>query len=235
MAGLTTTGVPPAPGVTVGVAGVELCCPDDRYCYLNTEWEAQCCPRGTSCPDSPCAETEYYCNKTIQAEGGGGLTQKTDCCKRQCDDATQFRCPDELGGGCCDVGDDCTISEGENACRVNTPSSPPETGGDTAKKLKIGLSVGLVALVGGLGGICFYQWRRRRRAQRRRVDRSAEGWPGKPELPGDGAVPPRHELPEDTLHELPGEGATPELPEALEGRPHELPGSSVPGQPRGNG
>ena len=156
-----------------------------------------------------------------------------------------------MGGGCCPVDTECTIDNGAPGCYPETtPSSLPETrlpetSGNTAKKLKVGLSVGLVALVGCLGGICFYLWRRRRRARARaqQVDRSAsaDGWPfNKPELPGDGAgasasaVPPRYELPEDTLRELPGEGMTPELPEALDGRPHELPDSSVTGQSRGN-
>lgn len=220
-----------------------MCCQEDRYCFLTTEWEVKCCAEGTTCPYSPCAETEYYCNKTFTAEDGSP-TQRTGCCARNCGSATNYTaCSVGMGGGCCPVDTECTIYNGAPGCYPEnpTPSSVPETGGNTEKKLKIGLSVGLVALVGCLGGICFYLWRRRRRARARaqQVDRSAsaDGWPfNKPELPGDGAsaVPPRYELPEDTLRELPGEGMTPELPEALDGRPHELPDSSVTGQSRGN-
>lgn len=241
-------------GVVFGDAGSDVCCPDDRYCYIGTDWAVKCCGKGSICPNSPCAETQYYCNKTVVAEDGS-LTYKADCCLRQCDQSTQFRCPDSLGGGCCDVGNECTIATGANACLVTataTTKPPSTTNGttsttrvettstssdfpdnshltvdDSTRKLKIGLSVGLVSFVGLLCALGIFLLRKRRNAQR--THGNDDIWFKKPELPGDDANPPVLELPEDTLRELPAEVITPELSETVEGRPHELPDSSVKG------
>lgn len=109
-------------GVVFGDAGSDVCCPDDRHCYIGTDWAVKCCGKGSICPNSPCAETQYYCNKTVVAEDGS-LTYKADCCLRQCDQSTQFRCPDSLGGGCCDVGNECTIATGATHFESIYPSS----------------------------------------------------------------------------------------------------------------
>ncbi|KAI0813238.1 hypothetical protein GGR55DRAFT_564712 [Xylaria sp. FL0064] len=40
------------------------CCANDRYCYINENWEAQCCSLGVKCRDSKCGADELYCNTT---------------------------------------------------------------------------------------------------------------------------------------------------------------------------
>ncbi|KAI1353606.1 hypothetical protein F5Y01DRAFT_56472 [Xylaria sp. FL0043] len=41
-----------------------MCCANDRYCYINENWQARCCSLGVKCRDSKCGADELYCNTT---------------------------------------------------------------------------------------------------------------------------------------------------------------------------
>ncbi|KAH8161546.1 hypothetical protein CIB48_g6702 [Xylaria polymorpha] len=93
------------------------CCPNDRYCYLNTNWEAKCCSLGVKCPDSKCGADQLYCNYTSSTTVALGTTSageqqgdmvtsivslftSTACCNRPCN-ASSFSCEKAFGGQCC--------------------------------------------------------------------------------------------------------------------------------------
>ncbi|KAI0965491.1 hypothetical protein F4678DRAFT_333805 [Xylaria arbuscula] len=101
-----------------------MCCPNDRYCYLNATWTAKCCSLGVKCPDSLCSANELYCNTTssttIPATTAGtarsghdntvtslvSVTIVADCCNRACA-ASAFSCESAFGGQCCSYGFKC--------------------------------------------------------------------------------------------------------------------------------
>ncbi|KAI1303519.1 hypothetical protein F5Y03DRAFT_187453 [Xylaria venustula] len=101
-----------------------MCCPNDRYCYLNATWTANCCSLGVTCPDSLCKADELYCNTTssttIPATTAGtarsghdntvtslvSVTTFAACCNRACS-ASAFSCEKAFGGQCCSYGFKC--------------------------------------------------------------------------------------------------------------------------------
>src|ERR1051325_10920338 len=44
--------------------GPNQCCPNDRYCYINSTWATNCCSLGLKCVDSLCGPDYIYCNTT---------------------------------------------------------------------------------------------------------------------------------------------------------------------------
>ncbi|KAI1389889.1 uncharacterized protein F4822DRAFT_217523 [Hypoxylon trugodes] len=102
----------------LGPAGADACCSDDRYCYLNTTWGAQCCSIGNDCKDqdSPCDEDHIYCNATITSTTTiatspsiTALVQTSllpGCCPRSCS-TSSFLCQKGFGGQCCGYGEEC--------------------------------------------------------------------------------------------------------------------------------
>ena len=102
------------------------CCPDDRYCYLDQDWKAQCCPLGLKCNGSRCDSDHLYCNTTISttipvtssATGRGGddtvtsfvsVRTSAGCCNRACS-TDAFSCEAAFGGHCCRYGFKCAAT-----------------------------------------------------------------------------------------------------------------------------
>ncbi|KAI1360208.1 hypothetical protein F5Y08DRAFT_54083 [Xylaria arbuscula] len=130
------------------------CCPDDRYCYLDASWAAQCCPLGLECKGSKCDSEHLYCNTTISttipvttarasATNTAGhseedtvltsfvsVTTSTACCNRACS-TDMFSCEAAFGGHCCKYGRKCAAT---SLCIANLAQS---TGGATTTEAGI--------------------------------------------------------------------------------------------------
>jgi hypothetical protein len=95
-----------------------MCCENDRYCYLDKNWQPKCCSLGNKCDDSNCGDEQLYCNTTLTVTTHLGTattgtptvrvdyTTSSACCQRACG-ASSFSCESEFGGQCCPYGFKC--------------------------------------------------------------------------------------------------------------------------------
>ncbi|KAI1332679.1 hypothetical protein F5Y16DRAFT_122578 [Xylariaceae sp. FL0255] len=149
-----------------------LCCPNDRYCYLDENWDAQCCELGVQCPNSVCDATQEYCNKTITTTsiktvptgkttiltGFVQTTQSPGCCARSCSESS-YKCQPTFGGQCCPnsgacaTGGQCIIPP-TSSSSISTVVSEIPSGCTAATQFSCASSLG-----GGccdLGSACVY-------------------------------------------------------------------------------
>ncbi|KAG7288553.1 hypothetical protein NEMBOFW57_004906 [Staphylotrichum longicolle] len=114
-----------------------------------------CCHIGSTC-DSPCAESQYQCNKTTTTTLTSGATPVTTlvpaCCPRTCTGASEFHCPAVSGtstgrGGCCAYGARCGAA---GQC-LFTPA--PTTSLDLSLAPP-GCTTGQISCAATLGGGC---------------------------------------------------------------------------------
>lgn len=99
----------------------DVCCENDRYCFLDRSWEAKCCAVGNDCEgdqstNNPCPSMNY-CNATITVSAS--TTESAGCCPRACGTASQH-CASSFGGHCCDLNDQCASS---SQCLVSQSST----------------------------------------------------------------------------------------------------------------
>ncbi|CAH0016089.1 unnamed protein product, partial [Clonostachys rhizophaga] len=96
-----------------------VCCPNNKYCYINKSNEPKCCDIGSNCTlDSICNSLSYYCARPETVSGT--VTTKNGCCGRTCPSTSLFLCPQANGGNCCPYGSQC---DGGNCKAVVTASS----------------------------------------------------------------------------------------------------------------
>lgn len=107
-----------------------MCCDNALYCYLDPNWNAQCCAIGSNC-NSNCNATQVQCNVTSTvtlapvAPATASLTTTSvslACCQRKCTATSAYLCADEFGGGCCDYAATCVTS---SCLFPATTSAPP--------------------------------------------------------------------------------------------------------------
>ncbi|KAI0390110.1 hypothetical protein F5Y17DRAFT_83420 [Xylariaceae sp. FL0594] len=126
----------------LGEAGVQKCCDNDRYCYLDNNSQPRCCSIGVKCADSPCAADQRFCyaTETITlttgitalptgtASAGGQAPNLTSlvsfstiagCCNRQCG-VSFFQCEPLFGTQCCPNGNKCGLG---SQCIEDLPAS----------------------------------------------------------------------------------------------------------------
>ncbi|KAI1126424.1 hypothetical protein F5Y10DRAFT_211641 [Nemania abortiva] len=131
--------------VETGVTGASYCCPNDRYCYLDENWDTKCCALGIKCPGSVCNATQLYCNQTstitaplastpaTSQEEGSVVTLTSTlsystyaaCCNRPCGSAS-FSCEQLYGGLCCSYGNKCATG---GSCIADPAPSTTAPGG----------------------------------------------------------------------------------------------------------
>jgi hypothetical protein len=87
--------------------GYEGCCPDTKYCYVDSTGTANCCDLLSTC-NNPCDTSHYYCNATTTVSGTASVTAL--CCQRPCVATSQYQCPSSFGAGCCNLGYTCATS-----------------------------------------------------------------------------------------------------------------------------
>lgn len=132
----------------VGEGGATMCCPDDRYCFMNQDMEVSCCALGNVCSDqTPCKSGDNYCMivattrttvtgppAVLSSEANATPTgsepattvietfkSEPRCCNRPCG-TTRFGCPKAFGGQCCPLGSRCGTS---SQCLSDVTSTPP--------------------------------------------------------------------------------------------------------------
>ncbi|KAI8633914.1 hypothetical protein F5Y19DRAFT_257360 [Xylariaceae sp. FL1651] len=104
----------------------DACCPNDKYCFIDENWETKCCSLGVTCPGSLCGPDQLYCNQTstlyvplgapVTSTGVSGsvivvssmatYSKSGACCNRPCSESS-FSCAQTYGGQCCPYGFDC--------------------------------------------------------------------------------------------------------------------------------
>ncbi|KAI0383192.1 hypothetical protein F5Y04DRAFT_250833 [Hypomontagnella monticulosa] len=96
----------------VGPVGASLCCSNDKYCFLNSTWQPECCGLGITCT-STCPENDVSCNATITSivsvatsTAIASTSLKSTCCGRPCS-SSSFLCQEAFGGQCCEYGAVC--------------------------------------------------------------------------------------------------------------------------------
>ena len=73
---------------------------------MNEDGDAKCCPIGSNCVnDSPCSSDAYFCTTTVTVSGTASPTEV--CCDRLCPQTSQYLCPPDLGGKCCNFDSEC--------------------------------------------------------------------------------------------------------------------------------
>ncbi|KAH8840629.1 hypothetical protein MCOR02_006099 [Pyricularia oryzae] len=97
-----------------------VCCANHQYCIVNRLGNTRCCPLGNSCQqETSCTFDTYECNATTTRTTGTVTSTSTysACCPRGCS-TSSFRCPQDMGNGCCAYGEVCATS----AC-LKSPTS----------------------------------------------------------------------------------------------------------------
>ncbi|KAF9882331.1 hypothetical protein CkaCkLH20_00367 [Colletotrichum karsti] len=117
------------------------CCANDHYCYVKPDGNPWCCQIGSTC-GSVCTFPRYLCMTTLvvtmtpsPTSGGSpastvvtSTTTSSGCCGRRCTSTSNFLCPTDLGGDCCEYGNTCAS---DNKCVKTVSQSTSMTGGLT--------------------------------------------------------------------------------------------------------
>ncbi|KLU86426.1 hypothetical protein MAPG_05440 [Magnaporthiopsis poae ATCC 64411] len=131
------------------------CCQNGSYCIINRKGVLQCCGAGSTCSsDTDCDPSKYQCNSTravTTTASGGSTSVRTEtigaCCGRQCR-TSSFRCPTQMGGGCCSYGETCASNSACLKARSQTATGfvPQAPEGCTTSQISCPSSIG--------GGCC---------------------------------------------------------------------------------
>jgi len=100
--------------------GSTSCCPNDNYCYLDSNFIASCCNIGLEC-SNPCPTSLVLCNATITQSGTAITT--SSCCGRLCSASSAFLCASSFGNNCCTVNSTCAISGTSAQCVLTVDPS----------------------------------------------------------------------------------------------------------------
>ncbi|KAI0117888.1 hypothetical protein GGR51DRAFT_500481 [Nemania sp. FL0031] len=220
------------------------CCPNDRYCYLDQNWESKCCSLGVQCP-GPCDSSKFYCNTTTGADG----VAQSACCSRTCLDS-QFSCPGRWRDVCCDFNHVCGVTGiGDATCVpaqdvdnttsslilsssttnsvVSSASSTADARSSESRRealLPVGLGVGIPSTLVFIGALVLLRMRVFSSKKKINAENTSQERFEKAELSGLSSV---HlvELPETGYYELEACEKPRELPGGL---PHEMLGSGAP-------
>jgi hypothetical protein len=124
--------------------GLEGCCLDTQYCFVDSTWTASCCDLQSLCTN-PCQNiSHYYCNTTTTVSGTASVA--SGCCQRPCVATSQYQCPSSFGAGCCGLGFTCTTS---SSC-----ISPLPTATTLLSIIPSGCTTGQIGCPASVGGGC---------------------------------------------------------------------------------
>ncbi|KAI8945494.1 hypothetical protein F4801DRAFT_124943 [Xylaria longipes] len=144
------------------------CCENDRYCYLNKDWQPMCCHLGVQCPDSECGADLLYCNQTLsttvaiattsagQQQGDTAVTSFVSrtttaaCCNRACKE-TAFSCEKAFGGQCCSYNYKCASN---SKCIADPAPSTPTSVSTIVPEIPPGCTISQITCAQTEGGGC---------------------------------------------------------------------------------